>query len=158
MRELSKIKRKPNTKCIICDNPIYRRPFQLEKAKNNAFCSATCFGIFCRKETPCLVCGKLMLSRFNKKTCSRSCANKNRTGIIYKVNQPRDKVLIVNGLKIRLAERRGEKCELCSYSKVEILQLHHKNRNRNDNRMQNLELLCPNCHYEEHHYNHFKKH
>ena len=27
------------------------------------------------------------------------------------------------------------------------LELHHKNGNKNDNSLQNLELRCPNCHY-----------
>jgi len=46
--------------------------------------------------------------------------------------------------------QRGDKCERCSYGKVEILQVHHKSRKREDNSMGNLELLCPNCHCEEH--------
>ncbi|MBI3573571.1 hypothetical protein HY090_00790 [Candidatus Kaiserbacteria bacterium] len=28
--------------------------------------------------------------------------------------------------------------------------MHHKDRNRNNNSLGNLELICPNCHYEEH--------
>jgi len=47
-------------------------------------------------------------------------------------------------------EERGTKCERCGYKKYEILHVHHKNRNRNDNSMENLEIICPNCHYEEH--------
>lgn len=53
-------------------------------------------------------------------------------------------------LKLRLMRERGKKCERCGYSKYEILQVHHKNRNRLDNRTENLEIICPNCHYEEH--------
>jgi len=53
-------------------------------------------------------------------------------------------------LKIRLLKERGKKCERCNYNKYEILQIHHKNRDRNNNELSNLELICPNCHYEEH--------
>jgi len=47
-------------------------------------------------------------------------------------------------------DKKGTVCERCRYSRYEILQVHHKNRDRNDNNIDNLELICPNCHYEEH--------
>jgi len=109
-----------------------------------------CYGISCRKEHPCIVCRKPVLSSLNKKTCSRSCANIHRTGIKYGINSPRDKVKSQRAIKIRLLESRGQHCERCGYSKYEILHVHHKDRNRNNNKISNLELICPNCHYEEH--------
>jgi hypothetical protein len=43
------------------------------------------------------------------------------------------------------------KCERCGYNKFpEILVVHHKDRNRKNGAKDNLELLCPNCHEEEH--------
>jgi len=110
----------------------------------------SCYGINQRKEKPCAVCGKMIMSKFNKKTCSRACANIQRTGIKYHLGSPRDKVKYQQGLKLRLLKARGEKCERCSYDKYEILQVHHKDKNRNHNELTNLELICPNCHYEEH--------
>jgi len=109
-----------------------------------------CYGISCRKEKPCVICGKLILSGLHKKTCSRSCANKYRTGIKYKINRPRDRVISQRALKIRLLKNRGRNCERCNYDKYEILQAHHKNRDRDDNNIDNLELICPNCHFKEH--------
>ncbi len=41
-------------------------------------------------------------------------------------------------------------CERCGYKKFEILQIHHRDRDREHNALKNLELICPNCHYEEH--------
>lgn len=42
------------------------------------------------------------------------------------------------------------KCECCGISewngKYLSLQLHHINGNHNDNRLENLQILCPNCH------------
>ncbi len=96
------------------------------------------------------MCGKLILASQNKKTCSRSCANKNRAGIKYGLKSPDDKAKAQKSLKIRLLKNRGLKCERCGYDKFEILQVHHINRDRSDNRLENLELICPNCHCEEH--------
>lgn len=47
------------------------------------------------------------------------------------------KRLIAEGLK-------EDKCERCGYT--ENLELHHINGNHYDNRLENLQILCPNCH------------
>lgn len=142
--------RKPNTYCRICKKSIYRRPGSLKKSGGRAFCSQVCYGISCRKESPCLICGRSILASFNKKTCSRSCANRHRAGIQYKINRPRDKVVSERAIKTRLIKERGRACQRCGYSKFEILQVHHKDRDRKNNSLDNLELICPNCHCEEH--------
>lgn len=54
-------------------------------------------------------------------------------------------------IKRRLLKKyRENKCECCGITewnnKPIILQLHHINGNRNDDRLENLQLLCPNCH------------
>lgn len=145
-------KRKPNVKCGVCGDAVYRRPVDLRRSKGRAFCSKACFGFACRKESPCVVCGKLILAGLNKKTCSRSCANRHRTGIQYKINRPRDKVVSERALKIRLIEERGRVCARCGYARFEILQIHHKDRDRKNNSLDNLELICPNCHCIEHYF------
>lgn len=48
-------------------------------------------------------------------------------------------------------EERPRKCERCGYSTTPaILVVHHKDRNRRNHAPSNLEVLCPNCHAEEH--------
>lgn len=143
-------KRHPNTICSICGKSIYKRPSVIKTNKGSIFCSQKCYGISCRKEIPCVVCRKAILAGLNKKTCSRKCSNIYRTGIKYKIGRPNDKAEKARHLKIKLLKERGEKCERCGYSKGKILQIHHKNRDRNDNHSDNLEIVCPNCHYEEH--------
>jgi hypothetical protein len=142
--------RNPNAECSICKVQVYRRPSQIQRNDGNIFCSQKCYGIYCRKELPCLVCKKMILAGLHKKTCSRSCSNIYRTGIKYKLGRPRDKAEEIRGIKIRLLKHRGEKCERCQYPKKEILEVHHKNRNRKDNSDGNLEIICPNCHAMEH--------
>ena len=43
-----------------------------------------------------------------------------------------------------------EKCEICGISHWQgiklSLELHHKNNNHYDNSLNNLQILCPNCH------------
>lgn len=142
--------RKPNTKCSVCDKPVYRRPGELKQKIRGVFCGHRCYGISQRQELPCLICGKMILSGANKKTCSRSCANKNRAGIKYTGRRLKDNVVTQKRLKVRLIEERGPICERCSFAIVEVLQVHHKDRNRKNNKLINLELLCPNCHACEH--------
>lgn len=51
-----------------------------------------------------------------------------------------------NSLKKRLIKEgyKLHKCELCGYE--ESVELHHINGNPCDNRLENLQILCPNCH------------
>lgn len=149
---MTEYKRHHNTKCSVCNKSIYRRPVEIQRSTKGVFCSQACYGISCRKEKPCIVCGVPILASANKKTCSRACANKNRTGINYKNNSPKDKVKSQKSLKERLLNQRGEKCEKCDYSKYQILEVHHKDKNRGNNELENLELICPNCHSEEHYF------
>lgn len=42
-------------------------------------------------------------------------------------------------------------CNRCGYNQhPSILEVHHKDRNRENNTEENLEVLCPNCHTVEH--------
>ena len=143
-------KRKSNTKCTICGKEIYRRPVQLEQSGGKSYCGSVCFGLSCRNEKPCVICNKLILSGLNRITCSRTCSNINRTGNKYKLGKPKDKAETFRLIKIELISIKGGKCERCDYGKSEILQVHHKDRNRKNNNLDNLELICPNCHYEDH--------
>lgn len=44
-----------------------------------------------------------------------------------------------------------KKCNRCSYNRhPEVLQVHHVDRDRSNNSIENLEVLCPTCHFEEH--------
>ena len=46
-----------------------------------------------------------------------------------------------------LKERKCEKCGVSTWFNIELpLELHHKNNNHLDNSLDNLEILCPNCH------------
>lgn len=43
-------------------------------------------------------------------------------------------------------------CNICGYCKyIEVLDVHHKDGDRGNNILSNLEVLCPTCHREIHH-------
>jgi HNH endonuclease len=141
-------KRRANTECAQCKKSIYRRPCQIKKGQ--VFCGVPCYGLSQRNEKPCIVCGNPVMASLHKKTCSRGCSNTHRAGIKYRTGGLYDKVKSGQALKTRLLQIKGKNCERCSYNKYDILQIHHIDRNRNNNDLSNLELICPNCHYEEH--------
>ncbi len=59
-------------------------------------------------------------------------------------------VRLTDARRAMLIQKAG-KCSRCGYKKhPEILQVHHKDRNRRNNNVDNLEVLCPNCHALEH--------
>jgi Zn finger protein HypA/HybF involved in hydrogenase expression len=80
----------------------------------------------------------------------------NQKGVVERL--PIEKILTENSeynrtkLKERLVQEglKEYKCECCGISewmnKPISLQLHHLNGIHNDNRLNNLQLLCPNCH------------
>lgn len=59
-------------------------------------------------------------------------------------------------IKKNLIQIRGHECEQCHntvWNNVPIpLQLHHKDGNRANNELDNLQLLCPNCHAQTDNY------
>lgn len=61
------------------------------------------------------------------------------------------KGLDVKDYRVKALRYLPHKCNRCNYDKIfEILQVHHIDSDRNNNDLSNLEILCPNCHCEEH--------
>jgi hypothetical protein len=57
----------------------------------------------------------------------------------------------MNHYRRRALKHYGRKCEICGYDKfVEVLQVHHIDRNKNNHDIENLTVLCANCHKEVH--------
>jgi 5-methylcytosine-specific restriction endonuclease McrA len=78
-----------------------------------------------------------------RKYCSRKCVNKAAKELWTPTSTTVRKAMIRRNLL--------KKCERCGYDEhPEILGVHHKDRNRQNNHSSNLEVLCPNCHSLEH--------
>ena len=53
--------------------------------------------------------------------------------------------------RLFLVKLKEPKCEICGWAQISVdgrlpLELDHMNGNRHDNRLENLRILCPNCH------------
>tara|TARA_B100000745_G_scaffold300439_1_gene254406 strand:- start:4211 stop:4561 length:351 start_codon:yes stop_codon:yes gene_type:complete len=107
-------------------------------------------GLGQQKKKECKICKGVYVGQ--KKTCSRTCANKSRTGISYTKEGKFNKAYQGSLLKERLAQKRGGVCERCNMSNYAILQVHHKKERHRGGTdvLSNLELLCPNCHATHH--------
>jgi 5-methylcytosine-specific restriction endonuclease McrA len=140
--------RRPNAHCAVCSKSMYRRPIELKTGK--VFCSRKCCGIDQRIERLCYICGKSYIGA--KRTCSRICANKARSGIKYMGVNYANKARNGSLLKERLAQIRGGSCERCGENNYAILQVHHihERHKGGSDTLSNLEMLCPNCHATHH--------
>jgi len=124
----------------------------------------------------CLNCGKELVNKWQTKFCSQSCSasysNRNRKHTVEtkariseslkknyteeekeKILTTKEKYVPKNNLKYRLIKLglKENRCECCgnmgSWMGTElILQLHHKDGNHKNNSIENLQILCPNCH------------
>jgi 5-methylcytosine-specific restriction endonuclease McrA len=150
------MQRIPNCTCKICGKAIYRRPADIERSEGKVYCSLACFGKSCRTNKHCPICGKELVNAKSNKTCSRACANIKRSGIKYKqpTSQQKDRAKETRAIKKRLISLRGAKCQRCDYSDANILVVHHiiRRSDGGSNDIENLELICPNCHAEVHFY------
>lgn len=89
--------------------------------------------------------------------------NPNRKGLVHKESRKSLNYVLNSNIsnsakRIRLIEEgiKEAKCECCGLyewmGKPIPLELHHKNMDHYDNRLDNLQILCSNCHMQAHNY------
>ena len=105
----------------------------------------------------CLNCGKEIVDNYsNRKFCSSKCCGEylNKTKITQWLEHP-EKFTSEHGYQFitkyfRLLHNNCcERCgwhEINQYTNVVPLQIHHIDGDCTNNRLENLQLLCPNCH------------
>lgn len=125
------------------------------RAKTARYCSSACYRRSMKGRgsvvANCTVCGKELRrppsrSNYQNLVCDKVCR-----GLLKRSTKPGGS----NTYRLWM-ERRGlvDMCNRCGYSEhKEILVVHHRNRDREDNLPENLEVLCPNCHAIEHYVN-----
>lgn len=133
--------------CVICGNQFKTVP----SSSKQKCCSIKCAALSRRKPTVnkqriCLTCKTAFkVNKPKQKFCSKKCSAQYRASKTIKKIKPND----VRPRNTMLA------CERCGFDKYKkILERHHKDRNRNNNNYNNIEILCPNCHDIEHYLKH----
>jgi|688.fasta_scaffold36656_1 hypothetical protein len=152
----------PN-KCKCCDADL---PYE---KKYNKFCNQSCAAKFNnpfkkviqeRKNTAkpkvtknCVSCGTVMENvRSDKKYCCHTCSSNHRRKIKFDQIESGDGTLYVRNYRNYLIHIRGNKCEDCGWDKINSvtgncpIELEHIDGNSENNSIDNLKLLCPNCH------------
>lgn len=132
-------------KCLECD----------KETKNKKFCSGSCRTTYHnrgvnRYNTPKRYCNHCNIETKNPKYCSNNCQ---REYEYENITKPR----VESGLGGTTAIRRymfrehEEKCTMCGVGNVWndmplTLEIDHIDGNSDNNNIDNLRILCPNCH------------
>ncbi len=132
--------------CLICKKSFTHKSARCNKAK---YCSNPCryqaHKNKGRTEYSCKHCHKKFNAPLSTKRiyCSRKCVQK-ESHLTFKPSFTTVRKALLTRKMITICNRCGYKDEPL------ILGVHHKDRNRNNNDISNLEVLCPNCHSLEH--------
>jgi hypothetical protein len=154
----------PWVNCLVCDKNFYAKPRHL-KIGWGKYCSDNCKFIAQRKGkiVDCANCGKKIYripadfadSKSGLFFCNKSChcSWMNKT-LHLGTNHPQwnygEASYKQSFFRNYTKER---KCIRCGNKEERVLVIHHKDKNRKNNLIENLELLCRNCHYLRHEYN-----
>lgn len=84
-------------------------------------------------------------SKTGKCFCNKSCAAKHNNKLYPKRSVD---LLESTNYRRKALEVYGAKCSVCGYAIVEVLEVHHKDSNRDNNNIENLDVLCPTHHKE----------
>lgn len=136
-------------KCKQCGKDYYGR--------GKFFCSQVCNGFYQnsirvkteREVKPCLFCSK---ETVNFKYCSAVCHKKFEQKIIFDKIIDGDTTLDFRQYKKFLISKYGEKCMNCGWCEINPhskripIEIEHIDGNSDNNVLENLKLLCPNCH------------
>jgi hypothetical protein len=129
-----------------------------KETENPKFCSHSCSAkignIGNRKHgsppKECLICGG---ETRNKKYCSNDCSIESMRMAKRKYIEDTQNIcgkIGESGMKTFLLEKHGKKCMVCNgtewFGKPMPLELHHLNGKSKDNSIENLMIICPNCH------------
>lgn len=102
----------------------------------------------------CKVCNKELLKRSSKIYCSNKCQGLERRQEKNKAieENPNNKSIGQQAIRKYLINKCGAKCMECGWDKVNKttnlcpIELEHIDGNSKNNNLNNLKLLCPNCH------------
>ena len=143
--------------CQECGGVFKQSPHHKKQKK---FCSRACSSKSRRIIKNCKYCNKQIVNRHNKKYCDNVCQNAYQQADIVKrwlageldatgncVN-----LAIATAVRRYLLDMAGNACSACGWDKVNPrtgkcpLQIDHVDGDASNNHIDNLRVLCPNCH------------
>lgn len=149
--------------CLKCTKEFYVKPNVFKKGYGK-FCSKDCVLIY-KKENSSDIMKKFICSYCNIEFL-RYKKNFSKSGFYFCCRKHKDLAQRIGGIKeIQPSHYKDgsfnyrdiafrnfdKKCNKCGYYEYPaILVVHHKDRDRSNNNLSNLEILCPNCHEIEH--------
>lgn len=139
---------------------IEKRGDILLMVENNESKANICKFLNCKPETLNSYLNKLNIDYSGNKGLKGKKISANRISVYDYIEKD-----VVSASKLRkLLIRDGlkeKKCECCGLDewmgKPIPLELHHVDENRFNNKLENLKILCSNCHMQEHNYSNSKK-
>ncbi|OGJ04425.1 hypothetical protein A3F97_02960 [Candidatus Nomurabacteria bacterium RIFCSPLOWO2_12_FULL_41_10] len=149
-------------KCKVCKKEFKTKPYWV-KIGGGKYCSKWCHyqGLKTGKTIVCFICKKeayksiknLGRSKSKKYFCSKSCQAIWRNSIVYiGENHPNWRGGESTYKNILLRTKILPICSKCRTKDKRVLAVHHLDRNRKNNKVENLIWLCHNCHHLIHHY------
>lgn len=145
--------------CLWCGAPFEVDAYT-DKRGNGKFCSLKCVGLHTANKnkpqpnTQCDYCDKPIYRNKSVWEQSKSkvffCCIEHKSlaqqwgGVSYNRSVEKDyRLLVFRG-------NENPSCAKCGYNLKDALEVHHKDTNHDNNSLDNLEILCANCHRLEH--------
>lgn len=125
--------------------------------KRKKFCSSSCSATFNNKFRikksygNCECCNK-ELKRHQKKYCSNACQGSLKQKNIFESIEKGELNFHEESFKRYMIQKHGAKCMECGWCEINKytgkipIQLEHVDGDSSNNKLENLKLLCPNCH------------
>lgn len=141
-----------NRKCLNCG-----KEFRTTMSENKVFCGHSCSATYNNKLRDkkdfgsCLNC-ETKLNRKGSKYCNQKCDTEYKFKLLVEKIESGDTSISSKLCKKYLIHKHGNKCMKCGWCEVNSMsgnvpiELEHKDGDSTNNSLDNLELLCPNCH------------
>ena len=137
-------------RCSVCSRLYTRQKRQLNQwdtcsiqctnvAKGNAILYSCdhCENLFFKSKS------KVNASKSGKLFCCRTCKDAAQS---YMLEIQPDHYGSGSDYRKKAFKQYAPVCARCDYSNTDALEVHHKDKNRENNSIENLEILCANCH------------
>ncbi len=148
-------------KCKICKTIFYAKPFSVRRGWG-VYCSREChYNDKTGKYFDCFICKKEIYrtnrqvkhSKSKKYFCTKSCQTKWRNTQFIGNLHSNWKHGETEYVTILQRNNVNKICTKCKEEDTRVIATHHIDRNRKNNKIENLMWLCHNCHHMVHYGN-----